>query len=559
MYSAQNIKNNIVITIILTVIMPIFLARILYHFFDMTWVSIPLHAVLETSGGVLAIVTSLIFYIKYSKNLFMTHFTYLTIALLVMGIIDIFHAAMMPGKLFIWLHSCAVFFGGIFFMSVWFNDHRVSHQTYINVILSFSLFAVVFSIASIIFPSFIPQMLNSDQTFTTTANTLNIIGGLGFFIASFKLMLNYIKTHDTEEILFAGHSMLFGVAGILFVSSVIWDVQWWLWHFLRLLAYIIVFDLLYIEYRKEIHAVVMSHHKLSIAQKKIEDYVDILDQNVITSKTDKEGTITYVSQAFCNISGYTKEELLGQTYRMVRHRDMPDEFYTHLWNTISSGKSWHGEIKNRRKDGSFYWVDSTITPQFKKGKIIGYTAIKHNITNQKIIEILSITDSLTKLYNRRYFNKVFENEFLRAKRDGKYFSFIMLDVDHFKDYNDRYGHQEGDAVLESLGTLLQGVVKRTSDFAFRLGGEEFGIVFSDLDPAQSFEFAKSIQEGIENLHIKHRDNTASTYVTASLGLVTLKGEALVSSEKIYLYADELLYQSKEQGRNRVSMNIKLAQ
>jgi len=548
----EKMKTNIALTIALTIIMPIVLGKFLNSYFPVTFKSIPLHSAIEVSGGVIAIVISMIFYVKYSNKIVLTHFNYATTALLAMGIIDIFHASVMPGKMFVWLHSTAVFFGGIFFMSVWLKEINVTKKVYTSIPIIFIAFSVVFSSFSIYFSDLIPEMLDQDKTFTTTANLLNIIGGFGFFIASIKFVRNYLRTQSIDEILLAGHTMLFGVAGVLFVSSVVWDLQWWLWHILRLLAYLIAFYFLYTEYRDEIKKVERVNEKLEIANKKIVTFLDIVDKNVITSTTDLSGRISSASQAFCDISGYSKKELLGKNHNIVRHSDMPSEIYKDLWETIKSGKVWNGELLNKRKDGTSYWVDTTITPQYDSaGKLYSFTAIRQDITDKKTIEILSITDSLTKLYNRRHFNVTFENEISRIKRDGKYLSFLMMDIDHFKLYNDTYGHQKGDHVLEKVGEVLNIHTKRASDFAFRLGGEEFGILFSGLNESDALHFAQTVIKSIEDLKIEHCKNSASKYVTASAGLIVSKSEMLRNSKEIYLLTDDLLYKAKQEGRNRV--------
>lgn len=552
MITKKKIKINILLIILLTVAIPIILGQFLNTYFPIRLPNIPIHSVIEAVGGVIAIVISMIFYVKYNKNHVVTHFNYATTALLTMGIIDIFHASFIPGNMFVWLHTTAVLFGGIFFMSVWFKKILVSKKVYRAIPVLFIFFALLFSLLSIYFSDSLPAMLNPDKSFTISANILNILGGIGFFAASLRFILNYIKTYDADEILFAGHTMLFGVASILFVSSAIWDLQWWLWHILRLFAYIIAFYYLYIEYRKEINIVEISNDKLENASKKMNEYLSIVDKNVITSTTNLDGNITDVSQAFCNISGYSRDELIGKPHNIVRHQDMPNEIYNELWETIKSGQKWHGEIKNRKKDGQEYWVDISVTPQFDEdGSLVCYTAIKHDITHKKKVEVLSITDDLTKLYNKRYFNESFEKEILRAKRDRKYISFLIMDIDYFKLYNDTYGHQKGDNALQEIGDILMKNTKRGSDLAFRLGGEEFGIIFSDLNNEDSLSYSQKIKDEIEALEIEHSKSNISKYITASFGLITQKGDSIQSVKEIYLLADKMLYKAKKNGRNRV--------
>jgi len=115
--------------------------------------------------------------------------------------------------------------------------------------------------------------------------------------------------------------------------------------------------------------------------------LETIDKYIISSKTDRKGIITYASQAFCDISGYSREELVGHPHSIIRHPDMPDETFKRMWQMIQSGKVWKGEVKNRRKDGSFYWVTSVISPDFDSdNNIIGYTAVRQNITEKVMTE-----------------------------------------------------------------------------------------------------------------------------------------------------------------------------
>ena len=290
------------------------------------------------------------------------------------------------------------------------------------------------------------------------------------------------------------------------------------------------------------------------AESKLQDYVKIVDENIIISSTDLKGIITYASKAFCEISGYSQEELLGNSHNIVRHKDMSKEIYMQMWSKLKKGLSWRGEIKNKKKNGDFYWVDAIIHPNFSDAEIIGYTAIRHDITDKKKVEYLSITDELTQLYNRRYFNSKVEEEISRAKRENYYISFMMLDLDYFKKYNDTYGHQAGDLALQQVSKVLKENTKRASDFAFRLGGEEFGIIFSLEDKDKSIDFANLIKNEIENLKIEHETSPVSSYITASIGLIVKKGAFVLGSHNLYKEADEALYEAKASGRNQIFIN-----
>jgi len=290
------------------------------------------------------------------------------------------------------------------------------------------------------------------------------------------------------------------------------------------------------------------------AEKKVHELVDIVNKNVIISSMDTKGVIIDANDAFCKISGYTKDELIGKNHNIIQHPTMPKEINDDIWKTISSGKEWKGELKNKTKDGSTYWVQATIHPNYIKDKIVRYTTIRQDITDKKRVEYLSITDELTQTYNRRHFNTKIEEEINRAKRNDYYLSLLMLDIDHFKFYNDTYGHQEGDKALRRVAKVLNDHTTRATDFAFRLGGEEFGIIFSFKNEQESFDYATFIKKEIEALKIEHKANTASAYLTVSIGLIVRKGQKIENVHTIYRLADEALYNAKASGRNQICVS-----
>ncbi len=311
--------------------------------------------------------------------------------------------------------------------------------------------------------------------------------------------------------------------------------------------------------KEELLARVQTHlkvHSLNTSlQKSIEElehYAQIMDENVISSSTDLDGNITTVSKAFEQISKYTKDELVGKNHNVTKSGDMPKETYEEMWSTIKSDKTWRGEIKNKAKDGTVYWSDVTIVPDFDDdGKKVGYTAIRHNITSQKQLEKIAILDELTNLFNRRHFNKIFEDEINRAKRSNNNFLFMMLDVDHFKSYNDTYGHQDGDTVLVEIGKVLNSFTKRSGDYAFRLGGEEFGVISQDKTKDEALQLAENIRKKVESLQIEHKQNDNKDHVTISIGLFFRTLEIDDTTKEIYKECDDLLYKAKEGGRDTV--------
>lgn len=174
--------------------------------------------------------------------------------------------------------------------------------------------------------------------------------------------------------------------------------------------------------------------------------------------------------------------------------------------------------------------------------------------NKKLIgmvEKISITDGLTQLYNRRAFDLNFDMCLKLSKREKKTLAFMIMDIDFFKQYNDTYGHQAGDEALIKVAMCLSKNLKRKSDEVFRLGGEEFGALAFGVDKEEAFEFAQSLRESVEKLQIKHEHNSASEFVTLSIGVCIIDSHQNGDTKYFYQCADKALYEAKESGRNRV--------
>lgn len=169
----------------------------------------------------------------------------------------------------------------------------------------------------------------------------------------------------------------------------------------------------------------------------------------------------------------------------------------------------------------------------------------------KDLETYSVTDQLTGLLNRRKFNDIMTGELKRARRDNKYLFLMLLDLDYFKSINDQYGHIEGDRALMRVSECLQGLSKRASDFAFRLGGEEFCIVSTDSDKEKGAEFAEKIRQSIFELAIPNETAPTGFILTISIGVAVSEPTNGLGIEEMYTIADENLYKAKHAGRNKV--------
>jgi len=172
---------------------------------------------------------------------------------------------------------------------------------------------------------------------------------------------------------------------------------------------------------------------------------------------------------------------------------------------------------------------------------------------RNIAQLNSLTDSLTGLSNRRYFDDTLKTEFYRLKRSGSTLSLIMLDVDHFKKFNDKYGHLAGDECLRQIGTTLNSIVLRIPDMVARYGGEEFVVILPETESGGAKALAERIRKSIEELVIPLSEYVSAKNVTVSLGVVTVSPNGLESPEEVVALADEALYCAKKGGRNRIEV------
>lgn len=293
------------------------------------------------------------------------------------------------------------------------------------------------------------------------------------------------------------------------------------------------------------------NHELFETKKLLEEEAKVVDEYVYLSITDRNGKILDVSKAYEELTGYTKEELLGNKHNILKHPETAKELYEDLWGTILDKKVWKGELENLKKDGTSFFAKVYIKPNLDEdGEIVSFTAFIQDITYEKKIEKISVTDELTTLYNRREFNKIFERYVSYTKRHATPFSMLILDIDFFKQFNDTYGHPKGDEVLVKVAKEIKKISSRSSDLGFRLGGEEFAFIYSSNTEEDAKAFAEKLRKNIEDLKIEHSGSQVSKYVTASIGLFYSEDLSNQKVEEIYTICDQALYDAKKKGRNR---------
>lgn len=175
--------------------------------------------------------------------------------------------------------------------------------------------------------------------------------------------------------------------------------------------------------------------------------------------------------------------------------------------------------------------------------------------SQESLQRLSITDELSGLYNRRYFNHIIPIELSRAYRDRQMIAFAIFDIDYFKNYNDHYGHIAGDIALQNVAHAMKSHFRRSEDLMFRIGGEEFASFYQCETIEEAITVANNIIQTVENLAIEHKHSGISDVLTVSGGLYVHKGTEPITLNDLYRFADRALYRAKENGRKRVVIDI----
>jgi len=282
---------------------------------------------------------------------------------------------------------------------------------------------------------------------------------------------------------------------------------------------------------------------LFVAHRELNRFASILDKYVVSARVKRDSTIAEVSSAFEVSSGYSKEELIGQPMSIIRHEDTPMSLYAELWRNVLSDKAWDGEIKNKKKDGTEFWLEQHIVAvKDEQGEVESFLSVSQDITLKKELEVLSSIDKLTGILNRRKLDEFLDYEVEIAKRHKHDLSLIIVDIDHFKDVNDTYGHQVGDLVLFEITKIITNIVRK-SDIFGRFGGEEFLIICPHTTEDEAFTLSQKLKEEVSSYHFNKVG-----YKTISLGIAQLKDGD--DAQSLVKKADIALYEAKNTGRDK---------
>ena len=233
---------------VISALLPMLLGIVMAAFYsDWRWSNYPVHAMLESVGALCALTIASLMISLIKNGHLARHYIFGACALIGMGVLDGVHSVLHAGASFIWLHSIATLVGGVLFAAIWVPESLLTERRRRLLLLSTIVLSLLIGAASVSLPEYIPDM-TVDGQFSLLAISINIIGGLGFLIGTAYFVYSYLiaaqgsasQALSRENLVFANHCLLFGIAGLLFEISVLWDAGWWWWHILRFVAYLVV-------------------------------------------------------------------------------------------------------------------------------------------------------------------------------------------------------------------------------------------------------------------------------------------------------------------------------
>jgi diguanylate cyclase (GGDEF)-like protein/PAS domain S-box-containing protein len=567
------------------------------------WNHQPVYLLIESLGVIAALLIAILLLAlrQQVQNYSSVDYFWIASALIAMSILSGFHAVAQVGNNFLWFRGSSLIVGGVIISLSWLK-YKGPAPDQSDALLFFIIgITCLFGLFSNFNPELIPRMTEG-MTLSGYSRNMNIAGGVLFYLASVHFIKCYIRENNFDLFLFAMLSLIFGSAGLSFAFCEIWDISWWWSHVLKLLTYVIAF-LFFITYylslersnkQKREHLVLVVNELEEQIKKNSEErerfllYVQATGDGMWDWKLDTNEF--YFSDKWKSMLGYDTDEIKGS---FIEWQDLvhPDDLgkVLKMWITCTEGaNNYNIEYRIKNKSGNYIWVSSrTIALINENGEVCRLAGSQTDITaekdallqlkeyqknleyeieerthdlkeaNKRLRDLASI-DGLTGLKNRRSFDESIDREWNRCKRDRSAFSLIMLDIDYFKQYNDTYGHLEGDNVLKRFAGALMKTVRRSTDIVARYGGEEFSVILSGTDEDQALKVAKNIQDHVHALKIPAASNCPNPYVTFSVGVGTIRPGEDNSWQAVLEQVDRALYRAKELGRDRIivsEMNI----
>jgi len=542
----KNFSLAIIITVIISGLFPVTISILANTYFgNWFWIGESFHAFIEGVGAFSAIMLTILFLMSpLNKNT--ASDLWIACALLGMGILDGFHASVPPGETSVWLRSTSTLFGGFLFALVWLPVRRPflkSPEILIWVVL---IIASAFDGYSVLYPKSLPIMMN-DGNFTLTAQILNFIGGILFLISGAYFVIRYHTTKKNDDLLFVNLCLLFGMAGLLFHMSSTWDAGWWIWHFLRLTAYLHILGYVFTLSQRRKDELQKAHDELEIRVKERTDAlvktnqrlqtVELRLRRIISSNADgiiivdEKNIVLFVNPAAKTLLNRRADEFIGRKF------DYP----------ITPNKTSEIEISN--KNGTKAIAEMRAV-QIEWGGKIAYLASCRDVTEivrlREKLKQMSLVDELTQLYNRRGFIELTKQQIKIAQRGNSVILLIYIDLDDMKSVNDNFGHKAGDLALIDASDILKATF-RNSDIIGRIGGDEFAVLAVQGSGGNISTINKRLQEKVD-LH--NNAQNRSYNISMSIGIARYYPKSDFTIDDLISQADEQMYLQKR--RKKIS-------
>ncbi len=311
--------------------------------------------------------------------------------------------------------------------------------------------------------------------------------------------------------------------------------------------------------------IIQLQYNIKMMRRTQKQYKNIVDHiSEVVYQIDPDGYWVFLNPAWETVSGYTVEEAIGEHFMEFVHREDRMKLYRMLRPLMNKELDYTmHQVRYYQKEGGERIVEFYCTAVFDdKGEIEGYTGAIHDITewvqaernlqkaNEKL-EQMSFKDSLTNIPNRRLFDKYIEKSWTYSLEQQIPLTFMMIDIDFFKPFNDTYGHLHGDDCLAAIAETLQSEIEKDGGFIARYGGEEFAIILEHLNGEEAEQKAEELRKAVRQLHIPHHESEINDYVTISVGVIHRIPDENESITAFVQRADQALYEAKENGKDQV--------
>lgn len=389
----------------------------------------PVHAAVEISGGMIALWVAWMLLALERRKAGTSFNVWIAGALIGMGILDCLHAVVHVGQAFVWLHSTATFVGGLLFACVWLPS-RWARGAAKWWPMTVAVTTLVFGTWSLLNPDRTPDMLVTDdagtQHFSTWAQALNVVGGLLLFVAAVRIIQQYLRTKNLDDLLFCLHCALFGAAAIMFEQSQLWDLPWWGWHVLRLLAYAVAMWFVVRTEQQNQTVMIAMTERLQHFNRELESRVtarteELAGVNAALARTNEElktsdqrmhlvfesasngmllvngsGEIVLVNAQLESLFGYPRDDLIGRSVDVLvppayreQHPALRQRFFERpVTTTLGAGR----DLKGSHRDGHEIFVEIGLTPITMDGHIFALASIA-DVTERKLHEAETVRHS----------------------------------------------------------------------------------------------------------------------------------------------------------------------